>query len=109
ATYRYELRMFDGSDPNFTPTMPSHSYLTISEPLSAEKETLNKIKIYPNPTNGTIHISNIENAKLIHIKSILGKHLLTIPATNIIDLSHFPNGIYILQMDNGILRKLIKN
>ena len=108
ATYRYELRMFDGSDPNFTPTMPSHSYLTISEPLSAEKETLNKIKIYPNPTKGTIHISNIENIKLIHIKSILGKHILTIPATNIIDISHFPSGMYILQMDNGILRKLIK-
>lgn len=56
-----------------------------------------KIKIYPNPTNGVIHI---ENTNLVNIKvyTISGKLIREIEPQPQIDLSDITKGVYLIQL-----------
>lgn len=84
--------------------------LTISlvSVLSTNHNSLIKnIKIYPNPSNGNITISNIQNIELktLEVYSVLGKLINQIPmhqnSTEIkLDLSHLNKGIYLLKTLN---------
>ncbi len=46
------------------------------------------------------------------IYNVLGKEILNEPITNSINISHLDNGVYILQLSDGVklsTRKIIKN
>lgn len=80
--------------------------------------TLENIKIYPNPTHGNISISNIQNIELktIEIYSVLGKLIKQLPFkqnTNQlqVNLTDFNSGIYLMKIqdktDSSTTQKLV--
>jgi len=61
------------------------------------------IKVYPNPTNGIIMLSNTNNLKLAEVElfNVLGQSIMKInPKNNAIDMSHLGNGMYFLNIEN---------
>ena len=89
----------------------------VNHPLN-QNEILNRedqIKIFPNPTTGTITITNAQNQELT-LTNILGEKLVHFTAPEkkqLIDLSNYPNGIYILDLSNPqtgrkIVKRLVK-
>jgi len=64
--------------------------------LSKEAIEAKKIQIFPNPTNGII-TTNLEGEKII--TNYLGQVLLTSPEKEI-DISHLPNGVYLIRCGN---------
>ena len=61
---------------------------------------INKINIYPNPSNGSLNITNAENANII-VYNLLGEAVKNISinsAFSTIDLSKLSNGSYIIKV-----------
>ncbi len=63
------------------------------------------IRIYPNPSNGRIIITGIENRSntTITIYDALGKFLLNMPFNNELDLSSLESGFYYISLKNNEL------
>lgn len=64
----------------------------------------------PNPTNGLIHISNIQN-ETISVYNLQGNLLLSQKSADL-DLSAFPNGLYLVKIDSGFetdVLRVVKN
>jgi len=81
------------------------TFTYVDSTLSTENiKSIENLKIYPNPTNGNITISNIQNIELktIDIYNVLGKlvkqiHVRLNPTKLNLDLSHFNQGLYLLK------------
>jgi Leucine-rich repeat (LRR) protein len=90
------------------------TYSATCNTLGIEESVFDKISIYPNPTKGELHITNIVLEK-ITVYDALGKLIKTVINTsgtkdNTIDLKGFPSGIYyiFLQSDGAnTARKII--
>lgn len=91
--------------------------VTVNEVLGiGEVLLLNNIRVYPNPTNGLLTVSNTSTTGLqISVYDINGRLLLNKnfgQDDNTIDISNFSNGMYLLTIktDLGeISKKVIKN
>jgi hypothetical protein len=60
------------------------------------------ISIYPNPTSDMVYIDgNFSQLKAV-VYDILGKQVMNKSITNRIDISHLGNGVYILQLSDGV-------
>ena len=82
----------------------SEPFITPSEELLEQM----KVKIYPNPTRGKLQVDitggNIPSTSMLQIYSMSGNLLMqqkSISATNMIDISSFPAGAYILRVILG--------
>ena len=70
------------------------------------------ISIYPNPTSDIVYVEGNYTQLKVVIYNVLGKEILNKSITNRIDISHLDNGVYILQLSDGVklsTRKIIKN
>ena len=70
------------------------------------------ISIYPNPTSNMVYIDGNYTQLKVVIYNVLGKEILNKSITNSIDISHLENGVYILQLSDGVrltTKKIIKN
>ena len=67
-----------------------------------------RLDTYPNPTTGTIEISNARDYKSLKIYNLLGKNIKTYNAASSIDISGLPAGIYLLKTDTGLTKKVVK-
>ena len=70
------------------------------------------ISIYPNPTSDMVFVEGNYTQLKVIIYNVLGKEILNKSITNSIDISHLDNGVYILQLSDGVklsTRKIIKN
>ena len=78
--------------------------------LSAEAITdaVQNVTIYPNPTDGLLHITDVTDMQSINILNLLGQNVKTLKAANTIDVSDLNKGIYFLSTDRGLTRKFIK-
>lgn len=76
--------------------------------LSTEKISLKTIEIYPNPTDGLLHISAVSDMQRVNILNLLGQNVKTFEAANTLDVSDLKEGVYFLSADNGLTRKFIK-
>src|SRR5690606_1830217 len=81
--------------------------------LSVSEENIkDQIKIYPNPTSGTLNISSEKEVKNIQLISSEGKLMKKNLSSNQIDMNGLPNGIYFLKIElsNGRIQfeKVIK-
>ena len=76
--------------------------------LSSPKISISNIKIYPNPTTGLLHITDVTDMQSISILNLLGQNVKTLKAANTIDVSDLNKGIYFLSTDTGLTRKFIK-
>ena len=74
----------------------------------------NVLQIYPNPTSGQLRIKNEELREdtVVEIYDVVGKLLqstiVNLQPEMIIDISHLANGIYILKINNEVVKKIIK-
>jgi surface protein len=79
---------------------------------SVDEQNQLNITIYPNPTSDIVYIEgNYSQLKTV-VYDILGKQVMNKSITNSIDISHLDNGVYILQLSDGVklsTRKIIKN
>jgi hypothetical protein len=69
--------------------------------------------VYPNPTNGVITIKGSGTINTIEVYSIIGKRVyvnsnLAESPTQEVDLSEFPNGVYLVIVNDGITKHKIK-
>jgi surface protein len=79
---------------------------------SIEDQNQLDISIYPNPTSDIVYIEGNYTQLKVVIYNVLGKEILNKSITNRIDISHLDNGVYILQLSDGVklsTRKIIKN
>ena len=70
------------------------------------------ISIYPNPTSDMVYIDGNYSQLKVVVYDILGKEILNKSITNSIDISHLDNGVYILQLSDGVkltTQRIIKN
>jgi uncharacterized repeat protein (TIGR02543 family) len=114
------------TDPAFHNAWPSNHFLTRDTTLYAKwTDSLNStnftqqngnIKLYPNPTNGTLHVTfgNILDSKdgNIEIFNVAGQVLFVSAVSQkspekTIDINHLANGMYFLKVDNRMY-KIIK-
>jgi len=86
----------------------------IKDDLTTSTQELdpNEVGIYPNPTNGSLHIRNSKSLETIEIRSMAGQLILRFDSADSIDLSQLQSGNYlvVLNLDNGqrMTKKLIK-
>lgn len=93
----------------FNPTVGSILYLDDIDLLyySAgvnETTNLNRLTVWPNPTNATIHISANEKIQTISIFDMEGKLVYSVKHNDtqyLADLSNLKEGLYILQTDHA--------
>jgi hypothetical protein len=62
-----------------------------------ENEGETKVTIFPNPTNGIIHIEGV-TASEVQVYNALGQVVKTVRGTNEVDLSGLAEGIYLLRI-----------
>lgn len=70
-----------------------------------------KIKMFPNPTNGEFHIAELPIGTKITIIDSNGKKLMESSSNNdfkTIDITNFSNGIYYVKFDAQITKKIVK-
>lgn len=70
------------------------------------------VSLYPNPTNGTLNINNLEVNSTIEVFNVIGEKVLTsslLKGNNIVDLSNLSNGSYFVKLNsnNQILTKKV--
>lgn len=63
---------------------------------------ISKLSVYPNPSNGIFKVNSSQSGNY-SILNTTGKSVITADFSNdfVVDLSDFPKGIYILQVNNG--------
>jgi len=76
---------------------------TQQQTVGIKENTLSVIKIYPNPTTGIVYINSDCTVK---VYDILG-NLLTVTQGNKVDMSAYSNGIYLLRINNEVM-KIVK-
>jgi len=89
---------------NFKNAFPEDVELALTERF----EEVNFI-IYPNPTSSELHLSSTSDFSTVEIYSVLGSKIETIEVSNngIINLSDYPKGIYLLDI-NGSIQRIVK-
>ncbi len=95
----------------------SEIVVNVEETLGVSNYTiLNTIRVYPNPTNGILIISNaLGNTMHVIVYDMNGRVLYNEnynQETNTLDVSHFSNGIYLLKIKTEfgeISKRIIKN
>jgi hypothetical protein len=80
--------------------------------LSISENEFYEYQIYPNPTNGKLHIESKEPISQISIFNLLGQNIEKKQNTNQIDLSKAKAGIYLLNIEdengNSQTHKIVK-
>ena len=74
-----------------------------------ETEITEGLSVYPNPTDGLIHIESSQNASLLayRITNLLGQTLMTGTVTDqLIDVSALPSGMYFITIGNQTVKLL---
>ena len=85
----------------------------LGQPLGLDDENLQNVGMYPNPSNGQLNIST-DRVLQITIHDILGKKVFSKDGINteILDVSHLNNGMYLVNISDGTSmtsKKLIIN
>ena len=85
---------------------------TFEEEIGIETASeLDELRLYPNPTSGTITFSST-NIRKVEVMDAMGRMVATFENSNIIDLSKLSKGYYTMRIttDNGVaVRKVIRN
>lgn len=99
---------FDYNLPVITNTVSTE----VINSLQTNQFDINKLVLYPNPTNGKLFLEVNFEIKEINLLNIYGQRISSFINKNEIDISDFANGIYFLKIEdlNGkmIIKKVIK-
>ncbi len=89
-------------------------YLINEESLGLDDVSFDKLRVYPNPTNGILYISSREQIRSVRVTNMLGQLVKTFETKfdiQEIDLSDLNTGIYLITMSDGYnveTKKIIK-
>jgi len=103
GTYRVKVKDANGcesfSDPEFLYDLGVHSTVNVAS----------QIKLYPNPTDGVVHIDAPINVQIV-VRDYTGKIVIETENTNLVDLSNFADGMYMVFLNdlNGNFLKVEK-
>jgi len=108
------FRIFFGSDGsvNDGDGVAFDDFEVYDEPIGVEQVTaMEEIQIYPNPSNGVVHLLNAENTN-VEVRSLIGELLFIEEISDnnsAIDLSAYAEGTYILKITsvNGVITKKV--
>lgn len=95
------------------PIVTSSTLNTIAAPTAVPVPVVNKVRVYPNPSSDIVYVDGLENGT-IYVMDISGAILInqhSSAAHTMVDISHLPNGVYIIRTqggDNITTTKLIK-
>ena len=108
---KVKLVITSGYDESYWELGEFEVYGEISESLGVDKTEINPINVYPNPTasNWTVESSNIINS--VKLFNLLGQKVFEKTANDTkvnIDASAFKTGVYMLQINNTTMKRLIK-
>lgn len=98
--------------PNITITITTASpSIEMNNSFSENSNVI--LSVYPNPTNDKVTIDSNGEVKSIEIYSITGakiysKSNILNSASNVVDLSTFQNGVYVLIVNDGVKRHTMK-
>ncbi|OGU57521.1 MAG: hypothetical protein A2X64_04640 [Ignavibacteria bacterium GWF2_33_9] len=80
------------------------SLISLKNPNNISENEIDQVRIFPNPTHGIVKLSNIDVNEIssIQIYNLNGQVLMQLEnlTTNILDLSQFSDGTYILQISS---------
>jgi glucose/arabinose dehydrogenase len=86
---------------------------TVENTLAIEKDPIEELKIYPNPTENSLTISGLKTDGVIYVFDVLGKRVKNLSVKNNVPFNlELPSSIYIVKIDQGDLltiKKLIVN
>lgn len=101
-TFNINMEFDDGviltSEPHYFETLDNTGIIETNNP---------NIQIYPNPTSDYIHIENIE-PQSVSIYSLDGKLVKTVENANIVDVRDLNEGVYLINIDNAVLKFVIQ-
>ncbi len=88
---------------------------TISLATSIETFTLDNLKLYPNPFQNTINITNASNAKRVVITNVVGKVVMVVDlnqVSNEVIETNVPSGMYLVTIfandGSRVVRKMVR-
>lgn len=97
--------LFDSSD-----HLPVTLKMRIFGEWDVDEVTMNSFRVYPNPTDGLLHVERPYedvSTREYRITNIMGQIMLTGSVTKTIDVSSLPAGIYFIHL-GGTAKKFIK-
>lgn len=72
-------------------------------PSSINESSIEKVRLFPNPVNSNLNITNLNNTK-VEIFNVVGQRILTYANANgnlNVDMTAYPNGIYFVKIQSG--------
>ena len=77
-----------------------------------ENQIDNSVRVYPNPTSGTINIESVSNIDELQVYNIYGALVATVNVSGkrrVMDVSNLTSGTYLIQLhtDSGVITKRI--
>ncbi len=108
---RLDVRI-DGSDTYTTAYQFEIDNMVFGDATLSSSSSLRfgNTKVYPNPTNGIVNISELRNFKTIFVHNLLGQEVKRFNNTSAtIDISDLNTGLYLLRTDTGFTQKIMKN
>jgi hypothetical protein len=73
------------------------------------KDAKRMISVYPNPVSNYLRLEGVKNGDLIQIFDMKSNCILTkINKDQIIDMSRFGNGVYLLYVNHEMIQKIVK-
>ena len=85
-------------------------YVSVNENLLSVSEIKNEISIYPNPSNGILHIESQSNASTFSISNMLGQTVMTgnIADDQTIDVSRLDDGMYFICIGQRTVKFVVR-
>ena len=82
-----------------------------------ETQCIASLRVYPNPTTGELTITNYElgitSIEIFDIygRNLLSNHLITSSSSHLINIAHFPAGVYFVKISTDVgevVKKIVK-
>ncbi len=98
---------------DFNPPIITNTWTTefVEDNLSVDDNSFDQLSVFPNPSNGTIWISNATILNNVEITSILGRRVLSqkIDASeSSIDITSLANGVYLMTLTSNENQQTVK-
>jgi hypothetical protein len=82
--------------------MVTATFLKTKSNVSLNESSIEKVKLFPNPVNSNLNITNLNNTK-VEIFNLVGQRILShenVSGDLHVDMSAYSNGIYFVKMQN---------
>lgn len=82
--------------------------INVSDCAGIDENVMEKLTVYPNPSEGIFTISSIENVNSIEVLNTAGQIIQNVSNQTQIDLSNQKNGVYFLKIKGETFEQILK-